>query len=188
MTSSIVEQARIISTCYHQGQWRRSSYRQGQLGRTAKLPYIVHPQNVAKILYHHGYDDETTQAIAWLHDTLEDTAITYEQLSELFGKKIAQGVYLLTRNVDREEYKQRLLTANTILQIIKIADTVDNLLTLDALTPQGIKRKIVDTQHFYLPLAQKIAPALAQEMERVLRSYQQDHPSWRSPPPSESLH
>ncbi len=80
-----------------------------------------------------GVEDEEILTAALLHDTLEDTATDYDEIATLFGKRVADDVVTLTKNVmlpkkDREEdYVQRLSGASESVMIAKMADLYDNL-------------------------------------------------------------
>lgn len=143
-------------------------YHEGQERKVTGYPYRVHPQAVVDYLEEFGVYDEKTLAIAWLHDTLEDTNLIYEQIRKDFGKKVADGVYLLTRNVNREKYKERLSKAPKYIRQIKICDTLDNIVGLVGLDAKAKRRKIRDCLNFYIPLAEKLLPKAAEEMKFYL--------------------
>lgn len=136
-------------------------YHEGQLRKTGSTPYIVHPENVVNFLKQMGINDDISIAIAWLHDTLEDTKLSYEEISRVFGEEVAQGVLILTRNTGRDEYKQRLAAAPANLKMIKLADTLDNVSTLDALSAEGVRRKIEDCIFYYIPEGYNLCPTIA---------------------------
>ena len=107
---------------------------QGQTRADNRTPYFSHVARVTLILSHvFGVDDEEILTAALLHDTLEDTATDYDEIAALFGKRVADDVVVLTKNVtlpkkDREEdYVQRLSTASESVMIAKMADLYDNL-------------------------------------------------------------
>jgi GTP diphosphokinase / guanosine-3',5'-bis(diphosphate) 3'-diphosphatase len=158
MTAKVAEQ---YAWKFHQGQFRKKN----------NLPYIVHPENVVNYLKGFGINDENTLSVAWLHDTLEDTTLSYEEIELVFGKSVAKNVYILTRNVDREKYKQRLKTAGRPAQLVKLVDTLDNVSTLDSLSPESIQRKIEDCEGFYIPLANKIFPEIGKQLENHINYY-----------------
>ncbi len=85
--------------------------------------YIIHPIRVSQEVF-----TETQKAMALLHDTLEDTDTTYEELKKEFGVEIAHGVLVLTKTDDEtyEEYIERVKT-NPDATAVKIADISDNL-------------------------------------------------------------
>lgn len=96
----------------------------GQL-RDGGEPYIIHPQQVAKIVSCIT-DDEDLIAAAWLHDLIEDTDVTYHDIEEEFGTRVADLVHELTHELSpRGNYFPRLLSRDAIL--IKFADRLSNL-------------------------------------------------------------
>ena len=106
----------------------------GQTRADNLTPYFSHVARVTLILSHvFGVEDEDTLTAALLHDTLEDTATDYDEIAALFGKKVADYVVLLTKNVmlpkkEREEdYAKRLSAAPEPVMIAKMADLYDNL-------------------------------------------------------------
>ena len=143
---------------YHDGQYRKKDNRS----------YIVHPESVVKYLKLFGYADEKTICIGWLHDTLEDTSLQYETIDRIFGRDVADGVYVLTRNIDSHAYKERLGNANKNVQMVKLCDTLDIIQTLECLSLKGIKRKIVDCMAFYIPLAKEICPSMVPHFEEYI--------------------
>jgi len=119
-------------------------------------------------------DDKTIFPVAWLHDTLEDTVAEYEDLKELFGESIADMVYLLSRNVNREEYKSRIKNSNYVVKIVKLADTLHNVhnpYSLSYLSEKGIQRKIDDCISFYIPLAMEICPSIGYKLKESVDNY-----------------
>ena len=98
------------------------------------LPYITHPINVAETVMRQGLSDEAVVA-ALLHDTVEDTDVTLEEIRESFGYTVRDLVSLLTRNPERETYDEfisRIIDAAesdpAFLEavFIKLADIQDN--------------------------------------------------------------
>jgi GTP pyrophosphokinase len=150
-------------------------YHDGQLRKGTALPYVVHPENVVKLLKRYGVSDPAALAIAWLHDTVEDTSLTEENVREVFGDYIAQGVNVLTRNICRDEYNARLSLASKDLQMIKLCDTLDNIRTLECLSPKSATQKVRDCQFFFIPMALDICPDIAFRMRRYLDNYFKRH-------------
>ena len=111
----IVRLAAQIATDAHRGQFRRDGV----------TPYISHPEAVAKRVE----GDDLAEAIAWLHDVLEDTAIKVQDLVS-FGlpAEIVARVELLTKN-DGLEYEQylRRIKSDPVAKRVKIADMLANL-------------------------------------------------------------
>ena len=95
-------------------------------------PYIEHLDNVASILTEHGHDDPQIIAAALLHDTVEKTDTTIEELIEHFGEPIAQLVFWLTDNNEGNSQASilqsawRLSRAPWNAKLIKLADIIDN--------------------------------------------------------------
>ncbi len=165
----ITLKAKEIATAYHRGQYRKS------LPGQEPLPYIIHPAKVVYYLQKYGVDDERAQAIGWLHDTLEDTPLQYEDLVQQFGKYVADSVFILTRNTDNSSYKERIAKADYRVKMVKLADVLHNVKTLQLLTPRGLEQKIRDCEEFYVPLAEQICPALAEDLRRYLMQYNQKY-------------
>ena len=97
----------------------------GQVRKVSKEPYINHPIRVSKM-----FDNVEDKIIALLHDTLEDTDTTYEELQNMFGSRVAFCVSYLTHDVkvDYFEYLQTIKrVSDPVVMEIKIADIVDNL-------------------------------------------------------------
>ena len=86
-------------------------------------PYIVHPIRVAN-----AFEDDTMKCIAVLHDVIEDTNVTYEEVEKEFGDAISVNVRVLTKHSDIKyfDYIKRVSEYNTPT-LIKIADIIDNL-------------------------------------------------------------
>jgi GTP diphosphokinase / guanosine-3',5'-bis(diphosphate) 3'-diphosphatase len=153
------------------------------LGKFRKVdgkPFHTHPEDVVKILKKYGYDHPLTICIAYLHDTVEDTDLALDEIRENFGHETAHGVFMLSRNkgkvmgkekLTREEYKQRLAFARNKVQRIKIADMIDNTKDLINLPEYYVKRKIEDSEKFYIPLGKEIAPEMTKELILNIESY-----------------
>jgi len=125
--SELVLKAKQYATVAHMGQFRRDGV----------TPYIKHPERVVEIL---AGKDEVTRAVGWLHDVIEDTTTTYQDLQdEGFHSEIVNAVVLLTR-VDSANYKIYLkaLSEDPIARTVKIADMLANL--TDSPTPRQIKK------------------------------------------------
>ncbi|MEK6973790.1 MAG: RelA/SpoT family protein [Nanoarchaeota archaeon] len=135
--------------------------------RLSKEPYIKHPLNVAFILIKLNMDEETIAA-GILHDILEDTKITYLQLEKEFGRKIASLVDGVT-NISKINYSDReestaenlrkmlLATSRDFrVVIIKLADRLHNMRTLEYLPKSDQIRIAKETQEIYAPLAYRL--------------------------------
>ena len=133
---------------------------EGQLRKDGKTPYINHCAGVVDLLREEGITNEDTLCAALLHDTIEDCGVTKETLEREFNPNIARIVAQLTKDVDRESYKERIRKADFQVQIMKLADTVHNCseMTHSNITQETIRRKVDDCNSLYLDLAKKISP------------------------------
>jgi len=131
-------------------------------------PYIFHPIAVAKIVAYEIGLDTTSIIAALLHDVVEDTDYTIEDIERLFGENVARIVQGLTKishlnkdqnaSVQAENFRKMLLTLNDDVRVIliKIADRYHNMLTMDAM-PYDKQMKISsETLYIYAPLAHRL--------------------------------
>ncbi|MEG0218212.1 MAG: HD domain-containing protein, partial [Raoultibacter sp.] len=130
-------------------------------------PYITHPVAVARILAELGLDVETLIA-AILHDTIEDTPLTGEELAAEFGQAVAdlvEGVTKLDKLKfrDRQEaaaesFRKMLLAMSRDLRVImiKLADRLHNMRTLGAQSAEARRRIATETLDIYAPIAQRL--------------------------------
>ena len=130
-------------------------------------PYIFHPIAVAKIVAEEIGLGATSIAAALLHDVIEDSDYTYEDIEKLFGKKIADVVNGLTKisvmnnqniSVQSENYRKLLLTLSDDFRVIliKIADRLHNMRTLDSMRPDKQKKIASETVYIYAPMAHRL--------------------------------
>ncbi|MDO4763952.1 MAG: RelA/SpoT family protein [Flavobacteriaceae bacterium] len=135
--------------------------------RKSGEPYIYHPIAVAKIVANELGLGATSIACALLHDVIEDSDYTYENLEEFFGKKVADIVSGLTKisvmnnqnvSVQSENYRKLLLTLASDFRVIliKIADRLHNMRTLDSMRPDKQKKIASETVYIYVPLAHRL--------------------------------
>lgn len=111
--SNMIELAKSLATFAHEGQKDKSG-----------APYIDHPRRVAERLRSHE-----GKQVGWLHDVLEDTAVTVDQLRELgFSKHVVEAVVLLTRKkgVTSDEYYAAIKEVR-LARLAKLADIDDNM-------------------------------------------------------------
>ena len=131
-------------------------------------PYIFHPIAVAKIVAYEIGLDTTSIIAALLHDVVEDTDYTVEDIERLFGENVARIVNGLTKishlnkdqnaSVQAENFRKMLLTLHDDVRVIliKIADRYHNMITLDAM-PHDKQIKIAsETLFIYAPLAHRL--------------------------------
>lgn len=164
---------RLRDACYfateaHAGIYRKSGE-----------PYIFHPLAVARILANVRFDHETLQA-ALLHDVIEDTHYSKEQLSNRFGPEVAglvDGVSKLTQiqfnsklEAQAENFRKMFLAMAKDLRIImiKLADRLHNMRTLGAMRPESRRRIARETLEIYAPIAGRLGMNhLRQELENL---------------------
>ena len=117
MNTDQIQKARGFAHVCHEGQYRRDN----------STPYIEHPEKVALIVERLGGGEQEI-IVAWLHDTMEDCAVTHPILAERFGLVIADAVEALTHQKD-ESYPDSIARAmaNPIAHRVKIADNLANL-------------------------------------------------------------
>lgn len=108
----------------------------GQRRKYTGEPYIVHPTEVAKILIDHGYGSlEQLIAAAYLHDTVEDCGVKFEQIADVFGFQVAKIVYWLSDFTDAKHGVRSLRSSLEVekfrhapyfAKLVKLADIVSN--------------------------------------------------------------
>ncbi len=132
--------------------------------------YIFHPIAVAKIVASEIGLDATSIAAALLHDVVEDTTYSIEEIEKLFGETVALIVDGLTKishlqqqqdkdvSLQAENFRKMLLTLNDDVRviIIKIADRLHNMQTMDAMKPEKQVKIASETLYIYAPLAHRI--------------------------------
>lgn len=135
--------------------------------RKSGEPYIFHPIAVAKIVANEIGLGATSIACALLHDVIEDSEYTYEDIEKIFGKKSADIVNGLTKisvmnnqniSIQSENYRKLLLTLSDDFRVIliKIADRLHNMRTLDSMRPDKQKKIAAETVYIYAPLAHRL--------------------------------
>ena len=147
--------------------------------RKSGEPYIFHPLAVARILANVRFDYITLQA-ALLHDVIEDTHYSKEQLSARFGPEVADlvdGVSKLTQiqfnsklEAQAENFRKMFLAMAKDLRVImiKLADRLHNMRTLGAMRPESRRRIARETLEIYAPIAGRLGMNhLRQELENL---------------------
>jgi GTP pyrophosphokinase len=151
--------------------------------RATNEPYIIHPLKVAATLADLKLDDISIAA-GLLHDVVEDTAYSRDDIDRLFGKEIGDIVWGVTKiskianadsvNAKAETLKKMILamTDDVRVILIKLADRYHNILTLDALPPEKQKRIARETLDIYAPIAYRLGMGkIRTELEDISFKY-----------------
>ena len=159
----------------------------GGIRRRSGEPYILHPIAVAKIASQEIGLGSTSICAALLHDVVEDTEYTVEDIEQQFGKKIAQLVSGLTKisggifgdkaSAQAENFRKLLLTMSEDIRVvlIKMADRLHNMRTLGSMAPNKQYKIAGETLYIYAPLAHRLGLfAIKTELEDL--SFKYEHP------------
>lgn len=165
----IITKAFLFAKEAHKGARRRSGE-----------PYILHPISVARIVCGEIGLGSTSICAALLHDVVEDTEYTTEDIKALFGEKIAQIVDGLTKissgmfgdnvSAQAENFRKLLLTMSDDIRVIlvKIADRLHNMRTLGSMAPAKQYKIAGETMYIYAPLAHRLGLfAIKTELEEL---------------------
>lgn len=160
----------------------------GGIRRRSGEPYILHPIAVAKIASQEIGLGSTSICAALLHDVVEDTDYTVEDIEQHFGKKIAQLVSGLTKisggifgdkaSAQAENFRKLLLTMSEDIRVvlIKMADRLHNMRTLGSMAPNKQYKIAGETLYIYAPLAHRLGLfAIKTELEDL--SFKYEHPA-----------
>lgn len=151
-----VTQAYLVAAKAHEGQVRCTGE-----------PYISHPIEVARILADLRLDHQSIMA-AMLHDVIEDTALDKAMIATQFGKKVAElvdGVSKLKQirfesreHAQAENFRKMMLAMAQDIRVIliKLADRLHNMRTLNALSPEKRRRIALETLEVYAPIAHRL--------------------------------
>ena len=170
---TVIEAAIAYAKEKHEGQTRSSGE-----------PYYTHPVEVATILADMRMDADTL-VTAILHDTIEDTDATFEDLESKFSKQVAElvdGVSKLTRIESKtvegkqaENFRKLLLAMSEDIRVllVKLADRLHNMRTLDGISkPEKRRRIALETLEIYAPLAERVGVhEIKGELEDLAFSY-----------------
>ncbi len=169
---SVVEQAITYANDKHQAQKRKDG-----------SPYIIHPLAVAEIVAEMGLDTDAVLG-AILHDCIEDTDASYDEISQIFGEPVAElveGVTKLTRaNFSSSEERQMenlrkmfmAMSKDIRVVLIKIADRLHNMRTMQYQTPEKQISKCRETMDIYAPLAHRLGmQKMKWELEDIALRY-----------------
>ncbi|WP_322170656.1 RelA/SpoT family protein [Acutalibacter caecimuris] len=169
---TLIGQAFLLADRMHRDQFRRSGE-----------PYIIHPLSVAAILVDLGMDSQSVAA-GLLHDVVEDTSCTLDEIVQAFGQDVAlliDGVTKLdkipfsSREEEQAENLRKMLMAmaqDIRVIIIKFADRMHNLSTLEFMSPQSQRDKARECLEVYAPIAHRLGMRTVKEtMEDVSLKY-----------------
>ncbi len=172
----VITKAFNFANAAHKGIKRRSGE-----------PYIMHPLAVARIVVREIGLGSTSICSALLHDVVEDTDYTVEDIENLFGAKIAQivdgltkisgGVFAEKASEQAENFRKLLITMSEDIRVIliKIADRLHNMRTLGSMPPAKQYKIAGETQYIYAPLAHRLGLfRIKTELENL--SFKYDHP------------
>ncbi|MBR0181922.1 MAG: bifunctional (p)ppGpp synthetase/guanosine-3',5'-bis(diphosphate) 3'-pyrophosphohydrolase [Bacteroidaceae bacterium] len=155
--------------------------------RLSGEPYIMHPLAVAQIVCGEIGLGSTSICAALLHDVVEDTDYTVEDIRNIFGPKIAQivdgvtkisgGIFGSQASAQAETFKKLLLTMSEDIRVIliKISDRLHNMRTLGSQLPAKQKKIAGETLYIYAPLANRLGlNRIKEELEDL--SFKHEHP------------
>ena len=156
--------------------------------RRSGEPYIMHPIAVATIVIQEIGLGSTSISAALLHDVVEDTDYTVEDIEALFGDKIARivdgltkisgGIFGAKASLQAENFRKLLLTMNEDIRVvlIKMADRLHNMRTLESMPPNKQYKIAGETLYVYAPLAHRLGLyAIKTELEDL--SFKYNHPA-----------
>ena len=153
----LIHAAFVYAEAHHRGQNRKDG-----------SPFITHPLAVAQIVAQELHLDSESIAAALLHDTIEDTDATHEDIARTFSPTIAdivEGVSKLTRvqaaskaEEQMENLRKMLLAMSKDIRVIliKMADRLHNMRTMEYQTPEKQKQKSLETMEIYAPIAHRL--------------------------------
>ncbi|HSM94089.1 MAG TPA: bifunctional (p)ppGpp synthetase/guanosine-3',5'-bis(diphosphate) 3'-pyrophosphohydrolase [Anaeromyxobacteraceae bacterium] len=169
----LIKKAYVYSAKVHQGQVRKSGE-----------PYLIHPMEVAGLLADMRLD-EASIVTGLLHDTIEDTLATKEEIAELFGGEIADlvdGVTKLSQfspantqeDKQAENFRKMVVAMSKDIRVllVKLADRIHNMRTLDHMKAEKQERIARETMDIYAPLANRLGIGwLKSELEDLSFKY-----------------
>jgi guanosine-3',5'-bis(diphosphate) 3'-pyrophosphohydrolase len=153
--------------------------------RKSGEPYIYHPISVAKVVAGELGLDTTSIVCALLHDTVEDTNLTLDEVENGFGNKARNIVDGLTKmsgvfepgtSAQAENFRKMLLTLSDDVRVIliKLADRLDNMRTLQFMSPDKQQKIASETLYMYAPLAHRLGLyAIKSELEDLSLKYKE---------------
>lgn len=171
--AKLEERGRTVDREFLQEVYEFSSEGHRDQKRRSGEPFFTHPLYVAYLLAEFPAD-ETAVAVGLLHDVLEDTLTTRGSLAERFGEEIAalvDGVtkigkheYVRRDQVQAESFRKLILasTRDARVILVKLADRLHNMLTLEAMAPEARRRISRETLEIYAPIAHRLGMSKVQ--------------------------
>lgn len=158
--------AKHVNEPVHKALYMADAAHRGQVRKYTGEPYILHPMQVAEILIKHGISDEITICAALLHDTTEDTDLTYDAIGRELGTEVIKLVYWLsTDNVSKSQGSRRvrkMLAAEHIsraplrAKAVKLADILHNTADIHRNDPEFARTYLAEK----LDMVHAIGPTL----------------------------
>ena len=152
--------------------------------RKSGEPYIYHPLAVAKIVVQEINLGTTSVVCALLHDVVEDTEYTLEDIRDMFGDKVAKITDGLTKienlaissdeSIQAENFRKIFLSMSEDIRVIliKLADRLHNMRTLESMPPEKQWKISSETSFFYVPIAHRLGLyKIKSELEDYAMSY-----------------
>ena len=163
--------------------YRLAEKMHGDQRRVSGVPYILHPTSVACIIVDLGMDTDSVVA-ALLHDVVEDTPVTLEEVEQMFGKdvanlvngvtKISKIAYTSREERQAENVRKMLMAMSDDIRviIIKLADRLHNMRTIDCMREQKRRDIALETMEVFAPIAHRLGiKAIKDEMEDLSLQY-----------------
>ncbi len=174
----LIEQVLLLAQSAHTGQTRDDGH-----------PYVIHPIRVAKMLLEDMEErDVNVIAAALLHDVVEDTSVTLEEIHQQFGQRIAELVNSVTRPRAKEETEadklttkpknyQKIFASAPETICIKAADILDNMRSWVAgeavVRAQGkLSRWLNEARSWYLPIGEKAGHGIKEKMQEIVQFFE----------------
>jgi (p)ppGpp synthase/HD superfamily hydrolase len=167
---------------YARACWFAAEAHQGHTIKDSDLPYIIHPslvcmEVISALRFEPGRDEELAVQCALLHDVIEDSDVTYEDLRKEFGVAVAGGVLALSKDETLPEEEQLVDSLRRIQQqppeigMVKLADRIANLRPPPAgWTPEKIRKYWEDARLIY-DMLHSASPHLAQRLHEKIDAY-----------------
>jgi len=160
----LVNKAKEFATFKHEGQFRKFG----------KIPYITHPAMVAGIVDQVGGSSEMVAA-AWLHDVVEDSGVSLEELQEIFGQSVASLVKELTNPTDLDKSKKgqfllnKMNTMSSDALTIKLADRLTNVSDFVMANPSFVQKYASETKFIMDGLEEYERPLTPQQFKLIAK-------------------